>query len=111
MITHLFQPFGRNGGELRVAAIDQTAEQRHVPDVDKELAGNGVGKVAVRLFNQQQIAELAFIAAEGQRVFVAVTVQFGGVAEKIARLSQQIETDIGQRQVDFQLRCVAAPCA
>ena len=62
-----------------------------MPDVDKELAGNGVGKVAVRLFNQQQIAEQAFIAAEGQRVFVAVTVQFGGVAEEMARLPQQVE--------------------
>ena len=54
-------------------------------------------------------AMIASIAAEGQRVFVAVTVQFGGVAEKIARLSQQIETDIGQCEVNFQFWRVTTP--
>ena len=51
-----------------------------MPDIDKELAGDGVGKIAVWLLHQQQVAVLAFIAAKGQRIFVAAAVKLGGIA-------------------------------
>jgi hypothetical protein len=47
-------------------------QQRHVPGIHKVLAGNGVGEVAVRLLHQQQVAELALVAAKGQRIFIAL---------------------------------------
>lgn len=81
-----------------------------MPDIDKKLASKGVGKVAVGLLRQQQIAKLTLVAAKGG-VFIAAASQFSGIAEEIARLPQQVETDIGQRQIDLQLRRVAAPLA
>lgn len=80
MVTHLFQPFSGNGRQLRVAAVHQSAEQGDMPDVDKELAGDSVGKIAVWLLHQQQVAEPALIAAKSQRIFVAATVKLGGIA-------------------------------
>lgn len=82
-----------------------------MPDIDKKLASKGVGKVAVGLLRQQQIAKLTLVAAKGEGVFIAAASQFSGIAEEIARLPQQVETDIGQRQIDLQLRRVAAPLA
>ncbi|KZQ55967.1 hypothetical protein A3N53_20080 [Enterobacter hormaechei subsp. steigerwaltii] len=55
--------------------------------------------------------DLALIAAIGQGVFIALTLPFSGVGQKIARLPEQIKADIGERQVNFQLRRVAAPGA
>ena len=80
MVAHLFQSFSGNGRQLRIAAVQQPAVQGDVPDVDKELAGDGVGKIAVGLLHQQQVAELALIAAEGQGIFVAAAVKLGGIA-------------------------------
>ncbi len=45
-----------------------------MPDIDKELAGDGVGKIAVWLLHQQQVAVLALIATKSQRIFVAAAV-------------------------------------
>ncbi|KUQ33036.1 hypothetical protein AWI11_22620 [Enterobacter hormaechei subsp. steigerwaltii] len=55
--------------------------------------------------------DLALIAAIGQGVFIALTLPFSGVGQEIARLPEQIKADIGERQVNFQLRRVAAPGA
>ena len=82
-----------------------------MPGIDKELTGDGVGKVAVRLFHQQEIAVLTFIPTVGQGIFIAAPRQLSRIAEEVARLAQQIEADIGQREVNFQLRGMAAPRA
>ncbi len=56
--------------------------------------------------------KLALVALEGETVFAVVRAgQLGGVAEKVARLAEQIEADVGQRQVDFQLGRMPAPGA
>ena len=53
--------------------------------------------------------KLTLIAAEGQGVFIALTFPLCRAGEEVARLPQQIETDVGERKVDFQLRRVSAP--
>ena len=111
VIAHLLEPLGGDGGNLRVTTVYQPGKQRHMPGIDKELAGDGVGKVAVRLFHQQEIAVLTFIPAVGQGIFIAAAGQLSRIAEEVARLAQQIEADIGQREVNFQLRGMAAPRA
>ena len=111
MVARLFNRFGGDGGKLAVAAPGQAFVQRHVPGIHQVLAGNGVGEAAVWLLHQQDIAELAFVAAKRQRVFIALAFPFRGIGQEIARLAQQVETDIGEREVNFQLRRVAAPGA
>ncbi len=44
---------GRNRRQLRITAFHQTGKERHMPCIDEILACNGVGKIAVWLFNQQ----------------------------------------------------------
>ncbi|MNV52973.1 hypothetical protein D3C71_1450920 [compost metagenome] len=79
VIACFFDRFRGNCRNLRIAALGQTGKERHVPGVDEILTHQGVGEVAVRLFHQQQVAELALVAAKGQRVFVAAAFEFGGV--------------------------------
>ena len=111
MVACLLNGFCRDGGKLTVAAVDQPLVERHVPRIHQILTGNGVSEAAVWLFHQQQIAELTLIAAIGQGVFIALTLPFSGVGQEITRLPEQIKADIGERQVNFQLRRVAAPGA
>ncbi|MNE70262.1 hypothetical protein D3C80_1660430 [compost metagenome] len=84
--------------------------QLYVVGVEQKLPHQGVVETAVRLFRQQQVMEFALVAAKGQAIFAVLRPgQFGGIAEKMARLPEQIQADIRQRQIDLQLRRVAAP--
>lgn len=112
VIIGLLQRLGGDGGDLRIAAAAQRLVQLYVVGIEQELTHQRVVETAVRLLRQQQVMKLAFVAAEGQAVFAAGRAgQFGGITQKVARLAEQIEPDVGQRQIDFQLGRVAAPGA
>ena len=56
---------GALGGDLghaRVLRLHERAQREQMPGVEQELPRRGVGIVAVRLLDQQQIAELAAVA-------------------------------------------------
>ena len=55
--------------------------------------------------------KLAFITPKRQGVFIALTFQLCGIGQEIARLPQQVEADVGEREIDFQLRRVTSPGA
>ena len=50
---------GGDSGDARIGRLRERAQQQHVPGVEQELPRHRVGEVAVRLLDQQQVAELA----------------------------------------------------
>ena len=66
--------------------------------------------VAVGKLHDRPVAEVAFVAQEGECVFVAPQAfQLSGMRQQQASLTHQIERHVGQRDVLFQHRAVAAP--
>ena len=87
-----------------------------MPDVEIELPRDRVGVVAVRLLDQQQIAEVAAIAKQCELVLGAppaihACLDFGGIREPHSRLAEQIETDIGKGDVFLEHGTVSEPLA
>src|SRR5215472_11839539 len=84
--------------------------------IEVELPRHRVGVIAVRPLNQQQIAELAGIAEEGERVLAALNIgepclHLARVRIPEARLAEQVEPDVGERDVLLQYRPVPDPLA
>ena len=76
----------------------------------EELPHHGAREIAVRLFQQQQIAVLPDVAQVGELVLVvALALDLGRVGIELARLAEQVEAHIGERHVLFQHRRMAAP--
>ena len=66
--------------------------------------------VTIGQFEQGPVAELRLIAKVGERIFVAALVlKQGSMRQKQARLSDKIERHIGERNVLFEHRAMAAP--
>jgi len=67
------------------------------------------------LLHEQKIAELAAVAQESELVLGASGrepgLDFARVGEPHARLSEEIEPDVGERDVFFEHRTVAGPFA
>ena len=76
----------------------------------EELPHHGAREIAVRLFQQQQVAVLPDVAQIGELVLVvALAFDLGRIGIEFARLAEQIEAHIGERHVLFQHRRMAAP--
>ena len=92
------------------------AQQQQVPGVEIELPRHRVGEVAVRLLDQQQVAELRRRRA-GTRARPRparageARLDLAGVGEPQPRLAQQIEPDVGEGDVLLQHRPVPDPFA
>src|SRR5205085_10632726 len=68
------------------------------------------GEIAVRLLDQPAIAESENVAAEGERVVVPpLPFRLAGEIEEMGRLADEVEGDVGEAEVDFHRRRVAAP--
>jgi hypothetical protein len=113
VITRFLHGLGGDGCKLGVAGLLQAPPQLAQPGGQQQVAQHGVGEVAPvaqRAFNEGEVAELALVAQEGQLVLVAAK-HAARVREQRARLPQQVQRHIGQRDVLFQHRPVAAPFA
>ena len=94
------------GPGLRVRRDDVRVHraERRLPAHVQKRAQADLGKVAVRQFAQRGVKKLVRIAPVGQRVLVApAAFQRAGVGQQQSRLPQQVERDIGQRDVRLQV--------
>ena len=83
-----------------------------MPGVEKELAHQRVGIVAIGLLDQQKVVELVRIAQEGQLVLVAACALYlGRILQPQPGVAYQVQRDIGQCHVLFQRRTLAAQLA
>ena len=105
----------RLGGELAQELVRRTRQplQQHVlPGGIEQVPGDGLGEVAVGLLDQEAVAEIENVAVEGERVAVAALVlAFAGCAEQVGRLTDQVERQVGETEVDLERGRVAAPFA
>jgi hypothetical protein len=82
------------------------------PGRHEQVAQHREGEVAARQFDHRQVAVVALLAQEGELVLVeTLAFQRAGAREQHARLADQVERHIGQRDVFFEHRAVAAPLA
>ena len=76
-----------------------------LPGREQELAGDGLGKVAIGLLDQQAILPIKHVAVERQLVGIARQ------PEKIRPLPDQVERQVGEAEIHLQRGRVAAPLA
>ena len=68
------------------------------------------GEIAVRLLDQQHVAEVARVAQKGELVVVAaLAFDLAGEVQPELRLADQVERDVGERDVFLQRRRMPAP--
>ena len=94
----------------------ERAQQQQVPRVEQELARRRVGEAAVRLLDEQEVAEFPAVAQERELVLVAARgpepgLDFARVGKPQPRLAEEVEADVGLRDVLFEHRTVADPFA
>ena len=71
---------------------------------------DGLREIAVRLLDEQAIAEGKNIPMESQPVAIAaLSLHLARQVEEQARLTDQVETDIGEAEVDLERRRMPAP--
>ena len=81
-----------------------------MPGIEQELTHEGAPEIAVGQFHQQQVAEIPDVAQKGQIVgALPLVLNLGGIAQPHLGLSDQVERGIGQRDIFFQHRRMAAP--
>jgi hypothetical protein len=102
VVGHLVDGLGRQRGRL-AAGGRECLVQQFLVDREAELAGDGVGEVAVREFHQLHVVELVLLAQEGQLVLVP------GERQQGAGLAQQVQRDVGEGDVLLQHRRVPGP--
>ena len=94
----------------------ELAEQQDVPLIEQELPRDRVGVVAVRLLDEQQVAEFAAVAEVRELVLAAARrrvarLDLAGVREPQPRLAEQVEPDVGRGDVLLEHRALADPLA
>ena len=110
MIGDFLHRFLRDRGELRIGRVAHFAQQQFLPVGEQELPRDGLGEIAVRLLDQKAVAEIEHVAMKGERIGIAAfAFRLARNAEEMRRLPDEIEPDIGERQIDLQHRRMAAP--
>ncbi len=89
VIRDLLRALGGDVGDARVARARQRPQREQVPCVEQELARDRVGVVAVRLLDEQQVAEFVAVAEERELVLGAAAaadprLDFAGIARATA---------------------------
>ena len=101
-------------GRVLAATIPgvQSLEQLELPGVDQELPDDGLAEVAVRLLGKTQVQEILRIAQEREIVLgAAAAVRLRRIREQVSRLAEQVERDVGEREILLERRRVADPLA
>ena len=112
VIARLLERLRRELRELRLAGVLQALEQLELPRIDQELAHDRLPEIAVRLLDQAQVQEVLRIAQESEIVFAApAAFQLRGIRQQVARLAEQVEPDVGERQVLFERGRMTDPFA
>ena len=86
------------------------AEKQEIVGVEEELPRDRKGEIAVWLFHELCVPELRRFPKVGKLILGApVPFDFAGKMKEGARLTDQIEGDICERDVFFEHRSVSAP--
>ncbi len=110
MIRGLFRAFGRNIGDAAVRRLTKHLQHRQVPGVEQELAHQRLAVIAVRLLDEEDVAEVPAVAQERERIRVApCAFNLAGEGQPQFRLSDEVETDIRHGDVFFKRWRMPAP--
>ena len=102
MIGAFLFRFRRDRRQRRIARFHHRAPIEIGEGRVEELPHHGAGEIAVRLFQQQQIAILPDVAQVGELVLVvALAFDLRRIGIELARLAEQVEAHIGERHVLF----------
>ena len=88
-----------------VARLRQPLQQHVLPGRIEQVPRDRLGEVAVRLLDQQAIAEVEHVPVK--RELIAIT----GFAEQQSRLADQVQRKVGETDVHLEHRAVPAPFA
>jgi hypothetical protein len=115
VVGEFLDALGGDGGEYRVAGGGQALEQGKAPGGEHKQARDRGGEVAAGAgaavqLDQADVAELGLVAQVGKRVLVAPgALHLAGPGEQHSGLPQQIQGDVGQRDVLLELGRAGAP--
>src|SRR5207249_11857887 len=109
----------RLDGDIRDAPIARSgkaSEHEIVPDIEIELARHRVRVITVRALDKQEIAVFARVATECELILGAAAAlvacfHLAGTGKPQPRLSEKIQTDIGERDVFLQHGTMTHPFA
>ena len=105
----LLRPCG-DGGQARVGGRGHRAPPRVGERGVEQLADDGVREIAIRLLDQQHVAPQPDVAEVGEIVLVvARPLRLGGERVERPGLADQVEADIGQRQLLLEHRRMPGP--
>ena len=110
MIGDFLHRLARDVGQRGIRRGGDLLQQQLLPVREQELARDGLREIAVGLLDQKTVLEIEHVAKE--REFVRVTplaFRRARDAQEMRRLTDQIEPDIGERQIDLQHRRMPAP--
>jgi len=83
----------------------QPMQQHVLPGRKQQVPGNGLREIAVRLFDEHAIAKVEHVAMKGQTVAVP------GLIQQQRRLTNQVQGQVCEADVDFQRWPVPTPFA
>ncbi len=110
MIGHLLHRLGGDLGKARIArALHRLQIGMHERRIE-QLPYHGHGEVAVELLHQQQIG-IAVLVAQVGKVILAAALAFdlAGILIVEPRLPDQVEREVGERDILLQHRRLARP--
>ncbi len=101
--------FGDRGGAIVLRFLER-GEHEMVPAVVKPLAHRRPAEIAIGRFDEQHVLEVAPVAQESQIVGrAACSLKLTGIAEPQFSLADQVERDVGERDILFERGGMAAP--
>src|SRR4029077_3235838 len=110
VIASLLVRLGRDSGELGVGRPSEPVQQQHAPDVEEELPHDGAAEVAVGELDQLDVAVGDAVAEVGEGILVApLPLYLAGQPEEVRRLPDEVERDVGERDVLLEDGAVTAP--
>jgi hypothetical protein len=110
VVARLLQTLACDRPELRVGRPGQRRPKRSLERREQEVAQDRPSEVAVRQLDDREVAELGLVAQERELVLVAPPAfQSAGMREQQARLADQVQRDVRQRDVLLDHGPVAAP--
>ena len=110
VVGDLLGGLGGDLGDAGVGGGGQRLQELVVQGVEQELAHQRLAEVAVRALDEEDVAEVPGVAQVGEVVgAAALALDLGGEAEPELGLADQVERDVGERDVLLERRGVAAP--
>jgi hypothetical protein len=110
VVSRLLVRFRGDSGEISVLRRLQALEMQNLEDRDQELARHREREISARKLHDQCVPELDGFAEVGQRVGgPPLPFDLASQLQQKVRLADEVERDVGQRDVLLEDRPMAAP--